>query len=153
MNTKIALALTISIMFCSTLQIFHQTALQPVGGVNVSEPKTIQPISQKQFATVKSIAPIIINGNVESFRPLLAKYDWNTDIMLRIMDCESKGNPLIVNNNPATGDYSVGLFQINLYGAMAKTRPSEAWLKDPINNIQYAYSLYKSQGYEAWTCY
>lgn len=70
------------------------------------------------------------------------------------MECESGGNPEALNNNPLTGDYSVGLFQINLYGANAKTRPSEEWLKVPENNISYAYELYKNGGWGHWkNCY
>jgi len=77
---------------------------------------------------------------------ILSQYDWNVDHARTIMQCESGGNPQRVNNNPNTGDYSVGLFQVNLYGSNARTRPSEDNLKIPENNIEYAYKLYKSQG-------
>lgn len=76
----------------------------------------------------------------------LSKYDWNVDHAHRVMMKESSNVPHNLNDNPATGDYSVGCFQINLYGANARTRPSEAWLKNPANNVQYAYQLYVSQG-------
>jgi len=60
---------------------------------------------------------------------------------------ESSGNAGTVNDNPSTGDYSVGCFQINLYGANARNRPSEAWLKDAANNVSYAYKIYVGNGH------
>lgn len=76
----------------------------------------------------------------------LSKYDWPQDQAHKVMMQESTNNPQTVNDNPATGDYSVGCFQINLYGANAIKRPSEQWLKDPANNVQYAYQMYVNQG-------
>jgi hypothetical protein len=35
---------------------------------------------------------------------------------------ESGGNTAVLNNNPSTGDYSVGLFQINYFGSMLASR-------------------------------
>lgn len=89
---------------------------------------------------------------VEQWRSLVSKYNWDADLVLRIMSCESGGNPNSVNSTPP--DYSVGLMQINLYGSLALTRPSEAWLKVPANNIEYAYGM--SNGgtdFSPWTCY
>lgn len=82
----------------------------------------------------------------------IAQYDWDKDLAYKIMKCESGGNPNALNNTPSTGDYSVGLFQINLYGDNAKSRPSEDWLKVPENNIAYAYELYKKGGFSHWSC-
>lgn len=76
----------------------------------------------------------------------IAKYDWVQSVALAVMMAESGGNPGNVNNNPATGDYSVGCFQINLYGANAASRPSEAELKNAATNVSFAYRLYKSNG-------
>lgn len=70
----------------------------------------------------------------------------------RIMECESSGRAWVVNDNPATGDYSIGLFQINLIGRLANSRPSEAWLKVPENNISYAAQMQKASGWSPWSC-
>ena len=77
----------------------------------------------------------------------LSKYDWNYTEAYKILEQENRSdNPQIVNNNPATGDYSVGCYQINLIGAMRNHRPSEEWLKVAENNVQYAYQMYVAQG-------
>lgn len=62
------------------------------------------------------------------------------------MMIESKNDPLVINDNPSTGDYSVGCFQINLIGEMRNTRPSEESLKSAEVNVAYAYQMWKSQG-------
>ena len=74
------------------------------------------------------------------------------DNALKVMHCESSGVASRVNNNPSTGDYSVGLFQINILGSLALTRPSEAWLKVPANNIAYAAAMQQRQGWAPWSC-
>ncbi len=70
--------------------------------------------------------------------------------MVKIADCESNFNSTVINYSTTTKDYSVGILQINLYGDLAKERPSEEELKDPVKNIEYGYNLWKSQGYNAW---
>lgn len=77
---------------------------------------------------------------------------FGTEKALEIAKCESGLNPSAINDNPKTGDYSVGLFQINLYGDLAKERPSREWLLIPENNIQFAYELYLKRGWGAWGC-
>jgi hypothetical protein len=76
----------------------------------------------------------------------LIKYDWPQEDARRIMMKESSNNPHVLNDNPNTGDYSVGCFQINLIGNMRNTRPPEAWLMLAENNVQYAYQMYVAQG-------
>lgn len=88
-------------------------------------------------------------GDCEAYRHIVERYDWDANIALSIMEAESRCDPSIVNDNPLTGDYSVGLMQINIYGANAKYRPSEQALKDPATNIDYAYSLWKSSGFQS----
>jgi cytoskeletal protein RodZ len=77
----------------------------------------------------------------------IAKYGWNQSVATAVMLAESGGNTGIVNNNPATGDYSVGCFQVNIYGANARTRPSEAALKNAATNVQWAYNNYVANGH------
>ena len=81
---------------------------------------------------------------------LLLEYDWCPDTMYRIMRCESRFNPSAHNFSHRTKDDSWGLLQINLYGNLKKERPSAEWLLIPENNIEFAYKLWISQGYNAW---
>jgi hypothetical protein len=81
----------------------------------------------------------------------IKKYDWNQTVAYEVMMVESKNNHKIVNDNASTGDYSIGCFQINLYGNLRKSRPDESWLKVPENNVAYAYQMWKSQGWKPWS--
>jgi hypothetical protein len=78
------------------------------------------------------------------------KYDWNQASAMAVMMQESGGRAGVINNNPNTGDYSVGCFQINLYGGNAATRPSAEYLQNAANNVAYAYGMWKAQGWKPW---
>jgi hypothetical protein len=87
----------------------------------------------------------------------------------RIAMAESSGHISALNNNPKTGDYSVGLFQENFLGQMGKNRVAKyapqfgmssntnvqafvQWLgKHPSAQAKIAYDIYQSQGYGAWS--
>lgn len=94
----------------------------------------------------RPLPPAANVGGSGSCAAEIAKYDWSVGTATAVMLAESGGDPGNVNDNPSTGDYSVGCFQINLYGANAASRPSEAWLKNAANNVSYAYGIYKSNG-------
>lgn len=88
------------------------------------------------------------------FRHLVEKYDWDTELVMKIMELESSCRPEVVNNNPKTGDHSIGLMQINLFKYLKNTRPNEEELKDPAKNLEFAYKLYTSRGnYKDWSTY
>lgn len=74
------------------------------------------------------------------------KYDWPVSTAVAIMNGESGGRHWVVNNNPATGDYSIGCFQVNIRGSLAYSRPSEAELKNPAVNVAWAYNKYVAEG-------
>lgn len=85
-------------------------------------------------------------GGSGSCQAEIAKYDWNHSVATAVMIAESGGDPGQLNDNPATGDYSVGCFQVNIYGANAASRPSEAALKNAATNVEFAYRIYKGNG-------
>lgn len=75
---------------------------------------------------------------------------WDVNTAIAVCKCESGGNASAKNTSGR--DYSIGLFQINLYGYLAYTRPSEGWLLNPHNNVEWAYKMWKEQGWSPWTC-
>lgn len=91
------------------------------------------------------------------------------ELALSIAKAESGLNPKAMNTNVGTGDYSVGLFQINLLGNLFEGRYKRAvylgytgektrealteWLKDADNNINYAKSLRETSGWSQWSTY
>lgn len=95
-------------------------------------------------------------GGCEQYRPLLSKYNWNVEVMLRVMDAESGctsaavGDRSIsfwsVERNRLEG-VSCGLVQVRVLAG----RPDCETLKDPATNIDWAYKIYTGQGYNAWS--
>lgn len=82
---------------------------------------------------------------VEQWRQLVAAYTrWDVDRMLRIMECESHGNPAA--KNPRSS--ATGLFQI--MGFWQKVWPGD--YTDPQTNVAVAYQIWLAQGYRAWVC-
>lgn len=76
----------------------------------------------------------------------IAKYNWSHNVALAVARAESGLDTSAVNNNPATGDYSVGCFQVNIYGRNALSRPSEPQLKDAATNVAWAHKIYTGNG-------
>ena len=78
-------------------------------------------------------------------------------IMVAIAHAESGFNPRAHNANPPENSY--GLWQINMLGSMGPARrkqfgiSSNSQLFDPAVNARAAQSIYKSQGYKAWSVY
>jgi len=91
------------------------------------------------------------------------------ELALRIAKAESGLNPNAMNTNAKTGDYSIGLFQINLIGNLFEGRLIRAeylgytgertregltkWLQNEDNNIMYAKSMSQTNGWRAWSTY
>lgn len=100
--------------------------------------------------TVLEVVKVNTRPECNQYRELVEKHDWNVDVMMKIMEAESGCRSQIINDNPKSGDYSIGLFQINLFGGNAKHRPSEEELKKPEVNVEWAYKIFKEQGISAW---
>lgn len=78
--------------------------------------------------------------------------EWNQDVMYAICMAESGGNPLAVGDNYVINGVfapSCGLWQIRTLSS----RPSCEALKDPNKNLEWAISIWRSQGYNAWSVY
>lgn len=109
--------------------------------VTTPAPETPAPAAVEPAPVAAAPAP---QGTCQSE---IAKYDWAQSTALAVAFAESGYDTNTVNDNPATGDYSIGCFQVNIYGANARTRPSEAELKDPAINVQWAYNNYVHNGH------
>jgi hypothetical protein len=86
--------------------------------------------------------------NVEQWRPLVeAHFGANTDGALRVMDCESGGNPTAYN----TSSGASGLFQF--LGSTWRRVGGEGDVFDPAENIARAATLSKGgTDWRQWTC-
>jgi hypothetical protein len=78
--------------------------------------------------------------------------------MAAIALAESGGNSTALNDNSGTGDYSVGLWQINYYGGLLAPRTAaygspSSLQADPAAQAKAAVSIEKSQGLRAWSTY
>lgn len=87
------------------------------------------------------------DNNCEQYRTLVEQYDWDSRLMMAIMQAESGCNPQSVNglDNHGSCTGSFGLFQIGCIHAGEKLEPA--------SNIAIAYRIYKSQGLRAWGAY
>lgn len=137
---------------------------------NPTPTPTIAPTATPAPVQAAGIAVHPLPLDVEGWRSLVATIFPATavDTVLRIMRCESGGNPYNHNYNPDTSDDSVGLMQINVFGKlladrMAKLREFgyDAYdrestivvLKDPTANLLMALWI-SSGGYSfgPWSC-
>lgn len=119
--------------------------------------KPSKPTVSANVETIKSVPKTAVPAKIEAPAPIVVpepktcagevqKYDWNKQVAHAVMMAESSGIEWKVNDDPSTGDYSVGCFQVNLYGTNALSRPSEAELKNPELNVQWAYNHYQAIG-------
>ena len=78
--------------------------------------------------------------------------DWKgqEDLAVKIAVCESGLHSKALNDKGK--DFSIGVYQINLYGNLALTRPSKEWLENPQNNIDYANEMFLKEGFRPWSC-
>ena len=71
---------------------------------------------------------------------------WPLVVMTAISGQQSGWNPTSLNNNPSTGDYSVGLWQINYFGNLLSSRsqqygPPSSLISNPQDQANAAYQL------------
>ncbi len=97
----------------------------------------------------------------------LKQYNWNQEVAHNVMMVESKNNARNLNDNPNTGDYSVGCFQINLLGGNQTAKYNTAvslgykgqntreelreWLWNPKNNVAVAHKMWQESSWKPWS--
>jgi hypothetical protein len=131
---------------------------------------TLPPVPTAMVAaTVRKNRTVETQG-VEQWRPLVESIfpAFAVETMLRVVRCESSGNPAAHNENPASGDDSVGLAQVNLHASLLPGRiallqslgyeaydrdSAVAILMDPEANLRAAYRISAGgTSWGAWTC-
>lgn len=85
-------------------------------------------------------------SGVEGWRGLVAAHfpADAVDTMLRIMACESRGDPGARNPSGATGLFQIMPFWADHYGVSVQA------LHDPDTNVRVAKGVWDQQGYAAW---
>jgi len=138
-----------------------------VGGKKPAPNTGTQPItSSGGSSTTAAAAPAGLAGGHDYITPAQA-YDalvatglnrTTAIILTAVGGAESEWNLDALNNDAATGDYSVGVWQINYYGAnfaprSAQFGPPQQLLGNLKAQAQAAAIIYGEQGLSAWTTY
>jgi hypothetical protein len=80
----------------------------------------------------------------------------DAEVLAAIGGPESGYDYTVINDTPATDDYSVGIWQINYYGSLYAGRTAEFGTPrqliegGPIKQAHAAASVFRSQGFMAW---
>lgn len=127
----------------------YQVILWPDGECKGEKP-TPAPVATSPSQSASTSAPVQVayNGSIEA---LIRSYDWNDEVALAVARCESGLNPGAIGDNyPINGLHlpSYGVFQIRGFA----DRGTPAQLLDPEYNVRFAYDMYRSQGWQPWTC-
>ena len=108
-----------------------------------TQPETVAATAQP----VKVELPAPQLEGCERYRSLISQYSWDVSIAMAVMQAESSCNPAAYSE---TRDR--GLMQINAVHA-DKVDGNLDRLFDPATNIQVAYRVYQSQGWNGWMAY
>jgi len=117
----------------------------------------VAPITQKPAQVEQVVTSLLVSTQVD--KPIVANdcdltsnYDWPKQTAYGICMAESKGNTNAIGDNyPINGLHAVscGLMQIrSLQG-----RPTCLQLQNPQVNMDYAYNMWKGQGFKPWSTY
>jgi hypothetical protein len=143
-----------------------QAAMTPVV---VAEQAEVHPVTAPRVVTasvaseevqptvVPTVVPTTMVAGVSVSRPVL-RGDWDALLQAHfgavwqqaraIMICESGGNANAMGPLQLNGNRPYGLMQI----MSMPGRPSPEWLLNPENNIAFAASIYRAQGWGPWSC-
>lgn len=144
------LILTIASVFLATAMGFNSEKLITYRDVEVKEHKQVLETYKEVELTPLEHKPLYCSDYLKS-------YSWNQEVAYNVMMIESGNKARNLNDNPGTGDYSVGCFQINLLGSNQTAKYNLAvslgytganeryelreWLWNPKNNVALAYKM------------
>lgn len=115
--------------------------------------KPVEPVVQAApaavaVAAVKPHVPVTYSGGGSGSCDLASNYSWPSRTARAICMAESGGRPGAVGDT-STAYPSCGLMQIRTLPG----RPSCEQLKDGGFNMDYAYNMWKGQGFSPWSAY
>jgi hypothetical protein len=125
-------------------------SVEPAKTVNVPAKET-----KAVVAPVEQPKPVVQTPAVETPPPvnsgncaLAYNYDWPKQTAYAVCMAESSGDPSMIGDVD-TEYYSCGLMQIRTLPG----RPTCGQLQDGVFNMQYAYNMWRSQGFSPWSAY
>lgn len=134
-------------------------ATAPTGN---TAPQETNPAPIQQVATQKAVEQPQAAPAATCASEITKYSSWSQTAAYNVMMQESGNDANTLNDNPMTGDYSVGCFQINLLGANLNSKyrvaltlgyadglgleQMVAWLKNPVNNVAMANTMYNMAG-------
>ncbi|KKK85834.1 hypothetical protein LCGC14_2769310, partial [marine sediment metagenome] len=87
--------------------------------------------------------------NADVLQRLVCSYSWPCEEALRVIECESKGDPNAYS--PAYGGM-YGLMQIHYGSHYDKFDGVAADLFDPVVNLEVGNVIWQDSGWEQWEC-
>jgi hypothetical protein len=148
---QVAVLLAYVMLICGIPTAMAIDNNQPTQTTKTAVEKPIDPLDKYRGATELTKAELVDLLSLVGFEGKNLKVAWS------VVMKESRGHPTSRNNNPATGDNSYGLFQINMIGDLGETRRSKfdiatnAELFDPVKNAQAAYFMTsKGVNWSSW---
>ena len=108
----------------------------------------MEPEAETKPDIVLASAPVQEVTGCSAYRNLIAQYSWNVDVAIEVCNAESSGNPTNDNSGDShpTCMGSRGLFQIG-----CDSTDNYAGMFDASANIDQAYRLYASRGWQPWS--
>lgn len=95
---------------------------------------------------------IALNSSCESYRSIIARYNWNVRIAMAVMQAESGCHADAYNPSNSNGSNDAGLFQINSIHVSSGLITNQGRF-DPEQNIRATYAIYSGGGWRAWSAY
>ena len=120
---------------------------------SVTQKETSKPKTENIESASYAPPLYTIDGGCEQYRKLFGGYDWDSRVMLAVMEAETHCRSNAVGDNfPINGVLapSCGLLQVRTIAAWRGTCDQ---LKDRAFNVDIAYRVWQGQGYKAWSLF
>lgn len=106
-------------------------------GVGLARAEPDEPVVERFTPSARGTRPAVTR-----WRPLLAEYPWDVETALRVVDCESGGDPGAIN--PSSG--AAGLMQLYGWSWLARRLFGTGDVTIPWVNVAVAHVLWADSG-------